>query len=88
MAATVPRIRAACIKGYEGDSCDECGNFTLLRNGTCFQCDFAAFHSRLPGEGRDLCSAWSPAFASVTELCDFSEWVHFRPVTRLTASEH
>jgi hypothetical protein len=51
MAATVPRIRAACIKGYEGDSCDECGNFTLLRNGTCLQCDPAAFRSRLPGEG-------------------------------------
>src|SRR5205085_6175396 len=28
------RIRAARMKGYEGDSCDECGNFTLIRNGT------------------------------------------------------
>jgi ribonucleoside-diphosphate reductase alpha chain len=25
------RIRAARIKGYEGDSCEECGNFTLIR---------------------------------------------------------
>jgi ribonucleoside-diphosphate reductase alpha chain len=33
------RIRAACIKGYEGDSCAECGNFTLIRNGTCLKCD-------------------------------------------------
>jgi ribonucleoside-diphosphate reductase alpha chain len=33
------RIRAARIKGYEGDSCDECGNFTLVRNGTCLKCD-------------------------------------------------
>jgi len=33
------RIRAARIKGYEGDSCDECGNFTLIRNGTCLKCD-------------------------------------------------
>jgi ribonucleoside-diphosphate reductase alpha chain len=32
-------IRAARMKGYEGDSCDECGNFTLIRNGTCLKCD-------------------------------------------------
>ncbi|MEL6316368.1 MAG: vitamin B12-dependent ribonucleotide reductase, partial [Pseudomonadota bacterium] len=29
----------AKIKGYEGDSCGECGNFTLVRNGTCLKCD-------------------------------------------------
>jgi ribonucleoside-diphosphate reductase alpha chain len=29
----------ARMKGYEGDSCGECGNFTLLRNGTCMKCD-------------------------------------------------
>jgi len=33
------RIRAARMKGYDGDSCDECGNFTLIRNGTCLKCD-------------------------------------------------
>ena len=33
------RIRAARIKGYEGDSREECGNFTLIRNGTCLKCD-------------------------------------------------
>jgi ribonucleoside-diphosphate reductase alpha chain len=33
------RIRTARMKGYEGDSCGECGNFTLLRNGTCLKCD-------------------------------------------------
>jgi ribonucleoside-diphosphate reductase alpha chain len=33
------RIRAARIKGYEGDSCAECGNFTLIRNGTCLKRD-------------------------------------------------
>jgi ribonucleoside-diphosphate reductase alpha chain len=33
------QIRAARIKGYEGDSCGECGNFTLVRNGTCLKCD-------------------------------------------------
>ncbi len=26
-------------KGYEGDSCPECANFTLVRNGTCLKCD-------------------------------------------------
>ena len=33
------RVREARMKGYEGDSCPECGNFTLLRNGTCLKCD-------------------------------------------------
>jgi ribonucleoside-diphosphate reductase alpha chain len=25
-------------RGYEGDACSECGNFTLVRNGTCLKC--------------------------------------------------
>jgi ribonucleoside-diphosphate reductase alpha chain len=29
----------ARVKGYEGESCRECGNFTLVRNGTCLKCD-------------------------------------------------
>ena len=29
----------ARMKGYEGDSCGECGNFTMVRNGTCMKCD-------------------------------------------------
>ena len=33
------RIREARMKGYEGDACSECGNFTLLRNGTCLKCN-------------------------------------------------
>jgi ribonucleoside-diphosphate reductase alpha chain len=33
------RIRSARMRGYEGDSCDDCGNFTLIRNGTCLKCD-------------------------------------------------
>jgi ribonucleoside-diphosphate reductase alpha chain len=33
------KIREARLKGYEGDSCGECGNFTLVRNGTCLKCD-------------------------------------------------
>ena len=38
---TAPRtgqVREARIKGFEGDSCSECGNFTLVRNGTCLKC--------------------------------------------------
>ena len=33
------RVAEARVKGYEGESCRECGNFTLLRNGTCLKCD-------------------------------------------------
>ena len=29
----------ARAKGYEGEACSECGNFTLVRNGTCMKCD-------------------------------------------------
>jgi ribonucleoside-diphosphate reductase alpha chain len=32
-------IREARMKGYEGDACGDCGNFTLVRNGTCLKCD-------------------------------------------------
>ena len=32
------RIREAKLKGYEGDACGDCGNFTLVRNGTCMKC--------------------------------------------------
>lgn len=32
------RVQAR-LKGYAGDACGECGNFTLVRNGTCFKCD-------------------------------------------------
>jgi ribonucleoside-diphosphate reductase alpha chain len=33
------RRAEARIRGYEGESCTECGNFTLVRNGTCLKCD-------------------------------------------------
>lgn len=32
------QIREARAKGYEGDNCGDCGNFTLVRNGTCLKC--------------------------------------------------
>jgi ribonucleoside-diphosphate reductase alpha chain len=31
-------VRQARIKGYEGDPCGECGQFTMVRNGTCLKC--------------------------------------------------
>jgi ribonucleoside-diphosphate reductase alpha chain len=37
--ARAEQIRRARMKGYEGDACPECGNFTLVRNGTCLKCD-------------------------------------------------
>ncbi|MGV2978941.1 vitamin B12-dependent ribonucleotide reductase [Camelimonas sp. ID_303_24] len=33
------RRKEALMKGYQGDACGECGNFTLVRNGTCLKCD-------------------------------------------------
>lgn len=33
------RRAEAKAKGYEGEMCSECGNFTLVRNGTCMKCD-------------------------------------------------
>jgi len=33
------QAREARMKGYEGDPCGECGNFTLVRNGTCLKCN-------------------------------------------------
>ena len=39
-AGAKPDRRAeALMKGYQGDACGECGNFTLVRNGTCMKCD-------------------------------------------------
>jgi ribonucleoside-diphosphate reductase alpha chain len=39
LATRLERMRAARIKSYEGDSCAECGNFTLVRNGTDLKYD-------------------------------------------------
>jgi ribonucleoside-diphosphate reductase alpha chain len=38
-ASKAERRAEAKARGYEGDSCGECGNFTLVRNGTCMKCD-------------------------------------------------
>ena len=33
------RVTEARMKGFEGDNCGVCGNFTLVRNGTCMKCN-------------------------------------------------
>jgi len=33
------RRSEARMKGYTGEACPECNNFTLVRNGTCLKCD-------------------------------------------------
>lgn len=33
------QAQIARLKGYVGDACSSCGNFTLVRNGTCLKCD-------------------------------------------------
>ncbi|MBM3530425.1 MAG: vitamin B12-dependent ribonucleotide reductase [Alphaproteobacteria bacterium] len=38
-AQAAERRAEAKAKGYEGEMCGECGNFTLVRNGTCMKCD-------------------------------------------------
>jgi ribonucleoside-diphosphate reductase alpha chain len=37
--AAAEKRAEARAKGYEGEACGECGNFTLVRNGTCLKCD-------------------------------------------------
>ena len=37
--AVMNRVTEARMKGFEGDPCGECGNFTLVRNGTCMKCN-------------------------------------------------
>ncbi|EDM79815.1 Ribonucleoside-diphosphate reductase [Plesiocystis pacifica SIR-1] len=37
-AALGEKVRQAKMQGYEGDACDACGSFTLVRNGSCMKC--------------------------------------------------
>ena len=34
----VQNAKDARVKGYEGDPCPECKQFTMVRNGTCLKC--------------------------------------------------
>ncbi len=38
LSKTANRLTAK-LKGYEGDPCPDCGQFTLVRNGSCLKCD-------------------------------------------------
>jgi ribonucleoside-diphosphate reductase alpha chain len=38
-AAVTEKRSQARLKGFTGEACGECGNFTLVRNGTCLKCD-------------------------------------------------
>ena len=35
---TMTEVQSARVKGYEGDPCPECKQFTMVRNGTCLKC--------------------------------------------------
>ena len=37
--STIASAKTARFRGYTGDSCNECGHFTLVRNGTCLKCE-------------------------------------------------
>jgi ribonucleoside-diphosphate reductase alpha chain len=45
LAAPIGRERQARAKGYEGDACSECGQFTLVRTGSCLRCDSCGANS-------------------------------------------
>ena len=38
-AREAERRAEARARGYEGEACPECANFTMVRNGTCLKCD-------------------------------------------------
>ncbi len=39
VATAISARDKARMQGYEGDPCGECGNYTLVRNGTCMKCN-------------------------------------------------
>ncbi|GAA6207730.1 vitamin B12-dependent ribonucleotide reductase [Cognatishimia sp. WU-CL00825] len=38
-ATSLDQRTKAKMQGYEGDPCGDCGNYTLVRNGTCMKCN-------------------------------------------------
>jgi ribonucleoside-diphosphate reductase alpha chain len=38
-ATSMDQRTKAKMQGYEGEACGECGNYTLVRNGTCMKCN-------------------------------------------------
>ena len=39
IGASLDARTKARMQGYEGEACGECGNYTLVRNGTCMKCN-------------------------------------------------
>ena len=39
MAQAINCLQPVATAAFERDACGECGNFTLVRNGTCMKCD-------------------------------------------------
>jgi ribonucleoside-diphosphate reductase alpha chain len=39
IATTMDERTKAKMQGYEGEACGDCGNYTLVRNGTCMKCN-------------------------------------------------
>ena len=39
VAVSMDARTKAKMQGYEGEACGECGNYTLVRNGTCMKCN-------------------------------------------------
>ncbi len=38
-AMAMTAVTKAKMQGYEGEACGDCGNYTLVRNGTCMKCN-------------------------------------------------
>jgi ribonucleoside-diphosphate reductase alpha chain len=39
VATSMDPVTKAKMQGYEGEACGDCGNYTLVRNGTCMKCN-------------------------------------------------
>lgn len=39
LAVVANKAAEARLQGYQGDACSDCGNFTMVRNGTCLKCN-------------------------------------------------
>ena len=60
------QVRLARLKGYEGDPCPSCANFTLVRSGTCLKCDTCGSTTGLLVMGRHDGTAALPSVAELT----------------------
>jgi ribonucleoside-diphosphate reductase alpha chain len=79
------RAAEARMKGYEGDACGGCGNFTLVRNGTCMKCNTCGSTSGC-SSGKQRVSIIRRYMRKELEnrhrrLCDLSEIAKWRSFT-------